>query len=231
MPNPAIAVAGVSAGASVAGAKAQRKATDRATDAQVAASRAGIAENRRQFEKVQELLAPYVDAGTGALSDQLALTGISGPAAQQAAIDAIENGPQFNSLVEQGENAILQNASATGGLRGGNTQSSLAQFRPSILNRLIESQYSKLAGLSSQGQNAAAGVGNAALQTGNNVSNLFQQQGAAQAGGALAQGRIQANLFGNLANIGGQIAGGFGGGNIGSPAANSAFRAGQGGLF
>ena len=230
MPNPAIAIAGISAGGSLLGAKSQSKAAASASQAQLEATQSGIKENRRQFEAVQELLAPYVGAGTNALTDQLSLIGLSGDEAQQSAISSIEQGPQFGALVEQGENAILQNTSATGGLRGGNTQSALAQFRPAILSQLIESQYSKLAGLSSQGQNAAAGVGNAGLQTGQNISNLLQQGGAAVAGGHLAQGQIQSNLFGNLANIGGQIAGGFGSG-VGSPSANAAFGAGQGGLF
>jgi hypothetical protein len=70
----------------------------------------------------------------------------------------------------------------------------LAQFSPQVLNSLINDQYSKLGGLTSIGQNAAAGVGNAGMQTGNNVTNLLGQIGSAGAGNAMAQGRANAGF-------------------------------------
>lgn len=168
------------------------KAADNASGAQVDATNAGIAQQNKQFESIQALLKPYVDAGTGALAGQQNLIGLNGAGAQQSAIDALKGSPQFTSLLAQGENSILANASATGGLRGGNTQGALAQFSPQLLSQLIEQQYGRLGGLASVGQNAAAGVGNAGVQTGNQITNLLQQQGAAQAGGYLAQGKAQA---------------------------------------
>lgn len=133
----------------------------------------------------------------GALQGQQDLLGLNGVQAQQTAITNIENSPYFSGLVKQGEKAILQNASATGGLRGGNTQAALAQFRPNMLAAAIDQQYQRLGGLTSIGQNAAAGVGNAGLTTGNNVAGLLQQSGAATAGGYLASGRaIQQGLNG-----------------------------------
>lgn len=200
-------------GSAVVGAVASSNASSNAASAQTASAQAGIDEQRRQFDTVRELLAPYVDAGTGALQGQLDLAGLGGPEAQQAAIQALEQGPEFQSLMQQGENAILQNASATGGLRGGNTQGALAQFRPQLLSGLINQQYGRLGGLAAIGQNSAAGVGTAAQQTGANVSNLMQQQGAAQAGGALASGQAWGNVFGQV----GQLAGAIGTGAIANP--------------
>ena len=110
-------------------------------------------------------------------------------------------------MQQQGENRILQNASATGGLRGGNTQAALAQFSPQLLSQLIDQQYSRLGGLTSVGQNAAAGTGNAGMFAGKNVSDLLQQGGAAQAGGYLNAGRAQQNLFGSLGGALGQYIG------------------------
>ncbi len=173
-------------------ANKQAGAASDAAGAQVAATDRGIAQQDKQFQAVQALLKPYVDAGTGALTGQQNLIGQNGSGPQQAAIDALKNGPQFQSMIKTGENSILSNASATGGLRGGNTQSALAQFSPTVLANLINDQYGKLGGLTSIGQNAAAGVGNAGISTGNQITSLLQQQGAAQAGGALAQGKAQA---------------------------------------
>lgn len=204
-------------GGAIIGGVATSNAANTAADAQTASAQAGINEQRRQFDQVRELLSPYVDAGTGALQGQLDLAGLGGAEAQQAAIQGIQNGPEFQALQQQGENAILQNASATGGLRGGNTQGALAQFRPQLLSGLINQQYGRLGGLAQMGQNSAAGVGTAGMQSGANISNLMQQQGAAQAGGALATGQAWGNTFGQIGQYAGGVASGafanpFGGG-------------------
>jgi hypothetical protein len=109
-------------GSSVIGGVVQSNAARSAAGAQTEAAEAGIAEQRRQFDLIQGLLKPYVGAGESALLQQMALGGMSGPEEQQAAIAAIEGGQEFETLTRSGEEAILQNASATGGLRGGNVQ-------------------------------------------------------------------------------------------------------------
>lgn len=257
-------VAAAVVGSAVVGAYGANRAAASgraAAGAQAAAADAGIAEQRRQFDQVQQLLAPYVNAGTGnqaysqfdsraylaanpdvaadpfwgqnpelhyqqhgraegrqapmiqvaaqrgSLAGQQDLIGLNGADAQRAAIGAIEGSPQMQALVQQGENAILQNASATGGLRGGNTQGALAQFRPALLSQLIDQQYGRLAGITQLSQNSATGVGTAAMQTGTNVSNLLQQQGAATAGGVLAQGRAQAGYANAISGALGAYAG------------------------
>ena len=197
------ALAGIAVGgATLISANQQSNSAQAAASTQAQASSAGIEEQRRQFEAVQKLLAPYVQAGTQGLSGQQALLGLAGPEAEQAAIQRLKGGETFKALTEQGENAILQRASATGGLRGGNIQAALAQFRPQLLAGLIEQQYGRLGGLTTLGQNAAAGVGNVGMTTGSNIGNLLTQQGAAQAGGQLAAGRafgaIPAAISGGL---------------------------------
>lgn len=184
------ALAGIAVGgATLVSGYMQGEAAQDAAAVQGAASEAGIQEQRRQFDKVQELLKPYSQAGTAAIGQQQALLGMGTPEAQQQAITALQNSPQFQALQQQGETAILQNAAATGGLRGGNVQSALAQFRPALLSSLIDQQYNRLGGLSTIGQNAAAGTGAAAQTMGTNVTNLLGQQGAAAAGAEIAQGR------------------------------------------
>jgi hypothetical protein len=183
---------------------AQSDAADTAANAQTRASELGIAEQRRQFEEIQRLLAPYVGIGTEAASAQRNLLGFGGRPNEQHAIARLEGSPQFSALMKQGENALLQNASATGGLRGGNLQGALAQFRPNLLSQMIESQFSKLGQLSGLGQASAAGQAALGQQTGNNVAGLLSQMGAAQAGSALAAGQGQANMFGGIGNSIGQ---------------------------
>jgi len=197
------ALAGIAVGgATLVSGLAQSNAAQSAVQTQAGASQAGIEEQRRQFDAIQKLLAPYVSAGTPALEAQQAFLGLRGPEAEAAAIERIRGGETFQALAGQGEEALLQRASATGGLRGGNIQGALAQFRPQLLSSLIEQQYGRLGGMTSLGQQSAVGVGNAGMQTGVNVSRLLGEQGAAEAGGQIAQGRafgaIPAAISGGL---------------------------------
>jgi hypothetical protein len=190
-------IAAAMIGGSVASGVIQSNAQKSAAATQSAAAQQGIEEQRRQFDAVQKLLAPFVTGGTTAFGQQIALTGAAGADAQRAAIQAIEQGPEFAALARQGENAILQQSSATGGLRGGNVQGALAQFRPQILSGLIEQQYGRLGGLAQMGQNAATNQATFGQTTGQNISNLLAQQGAAQAGGTLASAQTWGNLLGS----------------------------------
>ena len=211
------AIAGVGAAGAVGAGLSASKGADAAKEAaatQAAAQGTAIDEQRRQFDAIQALLKPYIEAGKpdltkpyieagpGAVQAMQGLAGLRGPAEQQAAIDQIKNSAQFQELAKQGEQGILQNASATGGLRGGNVQAALSQFRPALLNQLIESQYGKLAGLTSLGstsaenllrlgQASAAGTAAAGQQSAQNIGNLMVGQGAAQAGGIMGAANAQ----------------------------------------
>jgi len=204
----------------VMSSRAQSKAAKSAAGAQVEASEMSIEEQRRQFDEMKEMMAPFLEAGYGALEglspfrqagaeafeQQQALLGLKGVAAQQEAIRSLETSPMYQEQVRAGEEALLQRASATGGLRGGNVQAALAQFRPQMLAQEMERQYGRLGGLAGAGANIESmlyGKGQAAagLQaqqgsaTAANIGNLLQSQGAAQAGQALAQGQAMQSLY------------------------------------
>jgi hypothetical protein len=273
----AVASALIGAAASIGGSLLKGSGSNAAADAQAEANAQAIAEQRRQFDRVQELLSPYAQGGTGAFSQLLALAGAapqqtnwqayaqSNPAlmkafqqqqsrpgmfgmpaqdlatfaqqwqqrndpranlakfqtggmdAQQQAISQFEQSPMFQALARQGEEGILQNASATGGLRGGNVQGALGQFRPALLNQQIQQQIGTLQGLASLGQNAAAGVGTAGMETGRNVGALLQDTGQARGYGALGS---SAALSGGLSSLGGILGSALGGSGGGAPLLN-----------
>lgn len=201
MPDPVTGL--VVGGTSLLSGAMQSDAASEAASIQGDASAAGIAEQRAARLAMEKLLSPYVSAGTGALSQQQALLGLSGADAQRNAYSAIENSAGFQAQVQQGENAMLQNASATGGLRGGNIQGALAQYRPAMLTNAINQQYANLGGLTQMGQNSAAGVGSSGMTSANNVATLLAQQGAASAGGVLGQ----ANAYSGVLNAPMQLLG------------------------
>ena len=216
----------------ITGAKQAGKASEAASQTQAAAAQAGIDEQRRQFDALVKLMTPYVTAGQGALAGyspyqqagqqalggQQALLGLQGAGAQQQAINALAQSPQMQALMKQGEDAMLQNAAAPGGLRGGNIQGALAQFRPQMLQQMIDQQYSRLGGLAGtglqatshlagMGQASAAGQASAGMGAASNIGNLLAQQGAATAGGQIARGSVPLQTFNQMLKVAGAIMG------------------------
>lgn len=164
------------------------------------ATNAGIRNIQSQgYAQQQALLQPVLE------DKQYEQMGIE---QQRQAIQQIEQGPLYQELAKQGEEAILAAASATGRRGSEGTQSALARYRPQLLNQLIEQQYARLGGLSnvgqtsaqnllSLGQASAAGQAGLASQSANAISGLLASQGAAQAAG------IQGAAAGQAAGIGG----------------------------
>jgi hypothetical protein len=183
MPNPVTAL--VVGGTQIASSSIGSKAAKSAGQFQYDASQAGIAEARAAREEMRGLLQPYVEAGGPALQAQMGALGLYGPQAQQEYFTEQERSPIFQALAAQGEDAIRQNASATGGLRGGNIQGALAQFRPALLNQFLTQQYDRLGGMTSLGQQSAAGVGTSGMQSAGSIADLLAQGGAARAGAKL----------------------------------------------
>lgn len=190
--------------------KAQGKSAKSAAQAQLASTELSIEEQRRQFDEMRKLLQPYSQAGVQALGEQQRLLGFAGinqehsDTLQRKQIDKIKRSSEYQMMLEAGEDAILQNASATGGLRGGNTQNALMQYRPQLLNQLINQRFNRLGALTSAGQASAAGQAQAGQASANNISsmlgqqgsalaNMYQQQGAATAGRYIAQGQAVSN--------------------------------------
>lgn len=183
-------------GSSVIGAGASLFGSSRASSAQSRSPRRAARTQMAMFERTQELLRPYVEAGSGAVQQQQNYLGLNGPAAQAEFIDMVQASPGFQEMMQGGEDAILQNASATGGLRGGNTQRALAEFRPYFLNQQLMQRFNQLGELSSMGQASAANQAAHGANVANNVSGFQTQIGQARAGNALAQGQA----IGGIAN-------------------------------
>jgi len=204
MAFPLAAAAGIgSAIGGIFGGKGQKKSIDKAAQAQLQAAQLGIDEQRRQFDTTRGDLMPWLQAGQAALGAEQDLLGLSGTEDQAAAIAALKGSPLFQTLFDTGEEAILANASATGGLRGGNTNRSLADFGSDTLTRVIQQQLANLGGLRGAGQTTGTALGQIGSASAGQVSQLLGQQGAAQADNYLSRAAIDAmntnNLFSSLA--------------------------------
>jgi hypothetical protein len=197
---PAIIAAGIGAIGAIGGGLLASSGASSAANAQQQSSAAAIAEQRRQYDLSRSDFAPYRAAGTQALPGIENLLGLNGNAASSTAIDALKASPAYQSLYNNGQEAVLQNASATGGLRGGNTQASLANFGRDTLSQVISDQLARLGGLAGIGQGAVGSSAALGANSANQISGLLQAQGNAAASGALAQGGIWSGVLNNLAS-------------------------------
>jgi len=149
-----------------------------------------------------------------ALQVESPYAGMTGAQAQEAAISRISESPLMQELIGQGEQAILQKSAATGGLRGGNIQGALAQYRPRMLQEEIDKQYQRMAQLSNIGQESIIGAptttpaaypSTPSMDT--SIASLYNQMGQSQAASALAQGQATGQMW---SNIGQAVGYGFG---------------------
>lgn len=227
--DAATSAAQIQSDAAVKSGQISSDAATRAAQISATSADAATAERRRQFDIAQGLLKPWIDNGMAAMGGQKDLAGLNGGDPQAAAIAAIKGGPEFGATKSVGENAILSNASATGGLRGGNVNAALGQYDENLLSTLIDKQYARLTGISGQGQNAAAGVGTQAIATGAGIAGDLTGAGtvganatigagtasgaatnaaaAAGAGGILGAARANSNLINTAVNAAGVYAG------------------------
>lgn len=103
--------------------------------------------------------------------------------------------PLYQAAVQQGENSVLRNASATGGLRSGSTSENLAQVNQNALIAAYNDQVQGLQGLGSLQSNAnniaglTAGIGNTLGQGQINSANTLGQ-------GQVAASQNYANYWG-----------------------------------
>jgi hypothetical protein len=142
-----------------------------------------------------------MDAGKAALPGIEDLMGLNGNDKASAAIAALQASPAYQSLYNNGLETVLQNASATGGLRGGNTQNSLAQFGRDTLSQVISDQLGRLGGLAGIGQGATGSVAGLGESSANNIAALLQASGNAQASSSLTNAGIWSGVLNNLATL------------------------------
>jgi len=182
----------------ILGSSSSKKAIGRANDA----TQLGLANARTdlnsQLAASQGRLDPYEHAGTDALSGIRSILGLDGNDAQGSAITGLQNSPLFQSLMRNGQDILLNNASATGGLRGGNLQHGLANFSADTLAQVIQQQLSNLSPLMSQGFGATqfgAGLG---AQNAAQLGQLDVGSGQANAGAILGKNAVNNNMFSEI---------------------------------
>jgi hypothetical protein len=196
-----------------------KKASRRAEAARLEAVNKGIAETARQFDATRADLASERALGESGVAAYRGLVGLDGADAQSAAIAQLRNSPLYQSLMTNGRDAILANASATGGLRGGNTQDFLARQATDTLSQVIQNQLGNYAGTIGVGLNADTMTGQFGANAVAQQNDLRLTGANARAAGLFQRAGVNAgnwNNFGSFLDRGISSALGGGGFNIGN---------------
>ena len=172
-------------------AKSSIKASEIAADAQ-----------REALDYLKEREAIPQQYREGALNTLGGLYGLEGGTGnQQELIDRSIQSPLYQQLMggrQFGEDAILRNAAATGGLRSGNVQGALYDYNTQLQNNaLLQSYNQQLMGL--QG---LANLPSLAPTIANNISGIGQTLGQGQIAAAQAQQAGGQNSMNNLFGLG-----------------------------
>jgi hypothetical protein len=180
-------------------------AADASRDA--AATQAQWQEKALAYLKEREALPRQFSEG--ALKGLGGLYGLPGGTGnQQELVDRAISSPLYKALMggrEFGEDAILRNASMTGGFRSGNVQSNLYDYNTQLQNQALLESYNQqlqgltgLAGLTSNANQIAtqtAGIGQTLAQ-GTTAAAQAQQQGTQQGfGNLLGLGALGVSMF------------------------------------
>jgi hypothetical protein len=168
------------------------EASDAATEA-ASISAASQTEALNYLKEINALPQQYKESALNALAGVYGLEGGTGSQADliQSAIES----PLYTSLMgglEAGEESILRNAAATGGLRSGNASYNLADYATQLQNSsLLEAYNQQLSGL-----NSLAGLST----NESSIADLISSIGSTLASGVANSGSATASGYGNTIN-------------------------------
>ncbi len=196
---PFAVAAGIGAAGSIASGVIGANAAGSAAQTQADAANRASQVEQQQFQQTQGNLAPYMGAGTNALTALQAALGIGpgGTGGPNAA--ALTSSPGYQFQLQQGLSGVQNAASASGGNMSGNTLKAITQYGQGLADTTWQQYLGNLTGLVGTGQNAANATGqfgaNAAGQIGNNTIG---------GGNALAAGQVGAasNIAGGINGVG-----------------------------
>jgi hypothetical protein len=227
---------GAAAAGSVASSAIGASAAKSAASTQAKGAQNALDFQEQEWNQQQQNEAPFLKAGTqgvNSLAELLKTPGqgllsqypggnFTAPTLQQA-----EQAPGYQFQLEQGTNAINQNAAATGNLLSGNTGKALTDYGQGLaqtdynnlygqaLNTYLTNygvwnsgqtnEYNRLAGLAGIGSNAAANLGSQGQAAASNTGNLDVGQATAQASGTVGAANAVSGGINSLSGLASEI--------------------------
>jgi len=189
-------VAAAAVGGALVGGYFSSKASDKAADASRDAAQTAAGSQTEALNYLKEVEAIPQQFRQEALTKLGGLVGLKGGEGSQAElIKRAKASPLYAAIMSgknEGENALLRTASATGGLRSGNVQGAMYEYNSDLrAQALLESYNQQLSGL----QGLAQLPSNA-----NQIASTMTGIGETQAQGIIAGGQIQQQNLQNQGN-------------------------------
>ncbi len=204
-------------GSSLIGANA----AGNAADTQANAANRAADQQMQMFQQTQQNLAPWMKGGQQGYQALLQQLGIgsggqfdpNAPLVRRFSQQDIMQDPGYLFAQQQGQKAILNRASAGGGIWGGNTGKALADYVTGLAGQQATNafsrfnigqtnEYNRLAGISDTGVNAAGGIGRLGAAAAQSAGNFGTDAASAQAAGMMGQANAFSRGLGSLTNIG-----------------------------
>lgn len=173
------------------------KAGSKGAGIQQAFNAEGIDFLKSQLSRTNELLRPFLNAGTGAVPELVEGSTIQGLDDRLA---RIFDSDTFGSLLGERTRAVEGQLAAGGLTRSGAGLQAAAGIPTDLALSLEGLLTGRNQGLASGGQNATLALGGLAGNIGNSIARLLSGSGAAGASGELADAQSKSAAGGNLAN-------------------------------
>ena len=174
-------------------------------DAATSAANASIAAQSEQLAYLKEINALPQQYKEEALTKLASIYGLSGDTSGQSdLIASAKASPIYSAIMgglESGEQSILRNAAATGGLRSGNTQSALADYATTLSNNALSEAY----GQQLLGIKGLAGLSTDTSEIGDIIASIGETQAQGITSAAQAEAAGLQNTINTLLGIGSLI--------------------------
>ncbi len=175
----------------------QADAAENAGQLQYDATKAGIREQRRARGQLRKDLSPYSKFGKNQLPELNSL--INDPNAQR---DFIQNNPFFNALAGDAQNRLMNVQAASGRLGTGDTPAFLQNQLLLMGNDLLQQSIGNRFNAANMGQNSAAMVGQAGMNSATSIADLYGSGAAARGAGMVGAANARGQGANNLLNLG-----------------------------
>lgn len=181
------------AGSAVIGAVSSNAAADKSADATRDANAAAISEQRRQFDLSRQDLAPYREAGYGALERLRRLS--------EGDFSDFYESPGYNFRLREGQKAIDRSLAARGMALSGAGVKEGIRYGQGLASDEFGNYWNRLSGLAGTGQTATNTGAMLGANMAGNIGNYMANTGSARANAYMAAGQgINNAVQGGLSN-------------------------------
>jgi hypothetical protein len=148
----------------------------------------------QMFERGQAATQPFREAGIRGMQG---MESLMSPEGQAEFMQSYQQSPMFQQMMDQGSENILKQASATGGLRTGQSNVAMGSLAPQLMMNALSNQFGQYQSLAQPGAQMASQTAGLAPQVGQSIGGY---QAAGTSGMANIAGQAVGELGGYLEN-------------------------------